>query len=333
MRLPGRQARRLTRLLDVAERARSRCSRRRRTTAAWGELVALRAGSRADRRGQHRGWDGGGGARAHALHDDRPGRSRRVLERSLTALYYGPTPVPEAIARCEELLADEAADRFGEANVERLPRGSLAQPETSIGPRSDRVGERDLRRARPASTAAPARAATVLGDVELLAGEQAAAEPLLRGLCEAAGATRMPIAISRAGRGISPRRCTARVGSTRRPRWTRHRRDEHRRRDDLEAQVSWMPVRAKILARRAGARESGGSSVATLSACATERRPEPIVRRPACDLGEVLRAPVDRMDGPSSERATLELYERKGNAVGAAPGRAHAAAAWRGMSA
>src|SRR5262249_46185979 len=33
------------------------------------------------------------------------------------ALFYGPCPVKEAIARCEELLAEHAGDRASEANV------------------------------------------------------------------------------------------------------------------------------------------------------------------------------------------------------------------------
>ena len=38
-----------------------------------------------------------------------------------TAIYYGPTPVSEAIQRCDELLRDEVADHFGEALVIVLP--------------------------------------------------------------------------------------------------------------------------------------------------------------------------------------------------------------------
>ena len=40
-----------------------------------------------------------------------------MVQQIAAALYYGSTPVPEAISRCSALLKREAHESYGEANI------------------------------------------------------------------------------------------------------------------------------------------------------------------------------------------------------------------------
>src|SRR5207237_5927859 len=67
-------------------------------------------------RGRHSVWeDAAERALVHYRNAGWPAAT--CLGQIAAALYYGPAPVDRAIARCEELLADESSGRAGEANV------------------------------------------------------------------------------------------------------------------------------------------------------------------------------------------------------------------------
>jgi class 3 adenylate cyclase len=116
-------------------------------------------------------------AHAIAAGDDR--QRRRASSQYAVAAVYGPTPVPEAIARCREILERAHGDR----RTEGLVRSLLARLVAMDG---DIPGARELYRAAQRtlqdlghSTVAASTSLDTCG-VEMLAGEPAAAERELR---------------------------------------------------------------------------------------------------------------------------------------------------------
>jgi DNA-binding SARP family transcriptional activator/tetratricopeptide (TPR) repeat protein len=228
------------------------------------------------------------------------------------ALYYGPTPVPEAVARCEELLATEVANQYGEANVGAFLGGLVAQ-------------EGDIDRARELIASARATYedlghglaqgtfSGVLGDVELLADDLVAAETVLRWMCDEFAERR------------AYSRLASKAGDLAEALYRQERLDEaaewvetaekHSALDDLDARVLWMPVAAKVMARRGdfdAALSLGRDAVAlAASGDALNRTAKAIV-----DMAEVLRLSGQDELARKELESALSLYERKVNAVG-----------------
>ena len=175
---------------DAGARRRRRCSTsqprhpalrgsRRRPVARPG--VASRGLGQGGHRGQHRR-GGGGGARARALLAlgvaDVDGRRRdrdRALLRADTRARGDRT--------LRGALRTRRADRSGGRTSRSISAVSSRSAATSTGAGAHRVGQSDVRGARPTASAATYSAA-VLGDVELLAGDAAAAEMTSRWLCD-----------------------------------------------------------------------------------------------------------------------------------------------------
>lgn len=235
------------------------------------------------------------------------------------ALYYGPTPVPAAIKRCAALLRVETVDLYGRANVEVFVGGLLAQTGNLGGARAlvesataayGELGQRTL---------GVVFGGSVRGEVELLAGDDVAASDHLRRLCNEL----------EEARAVSHRASTAGLLAEALYRlghldeafgWTEVSESDAPS-DDVDARVLWMPVRAKILARRGAIEEA---LVLATHAVEVARATDSLNRRAKaqCDLAEVL-AVADR--GPASAsayQAALELYEAKANVVGASQVRA-----------
>ncbi|MGH3065579.1 MAG: BTAD domain-containing putative transcriptional regulator, partial [Gaiellaceae bacterium] len=233
------------------------------------------------------------------------------------ALHYGPTPVPDAIARCEQVLRDESLDRAGEANVLTFLGGLVAQRWDFDNAR-DRVASAqrtydDLGQ----STVAGAYCATVLGEIELLAGDPTSAERVLRELCDELKRIHdWSHLASRAGDLAEA--LYAQDSLDEADEWTRTA-ETHSALDDRDAQLLWMPVRAKILARRgefeAAEQLARGAVVLSELSDALNRR-----AKAQCDLATVLR--LSGHDAVSVLKQALDLYEQKGNLVGAAHVRA-----------
>ncbi len=230
-----------------------------------------------------------------------------------SALLYGPTPATKALDRCDELLA-EATDRAGRANVLVFMGGLEAID-----------GRFDVARLHVAEAATTyeeigdvhARAnysGRVLGRIEMLSGDPAAAERVLAECCEAfermhdaAGlstvAAELADALYEQGRydgaeswiELAQKRAAS---------------------DDISAQWTWRRTRAKLLARGGafGEAEATADEAVRLAA-----RTDALNERGAClrDLAEVLRL-ADR-PGEAAARAdeAFRLFERKGNRVAA----------------
>jgi tetratricopeptide (TPR) repeat protein len=231
------------------------------------------------------------------------------------ALYYGPTSVPAAIERCESLLRTEVTTRHGRANVEAYLGGLVAQLGDFERARTllesaratfDDLGQR---------TSAVAYSGVVLGDVELLAEDAVAAESVLRWVCSELERTR------------SLSRLASRAGDLAEALYRQGRLDEaaewtaigesHSAIDDVDARLLWMPVRAKILAIRGQVETAIALASETLALAETT---DGLNRRAAVQMDA---AETQRLAGRTAEAALLleqahELFEARGNAVGAA---------------
>ena len=186
--------------------------------------------------------------------------TRSALGLTLSAL-YGPTPVPEAIAQCEALIADDLPDR----QVQNLIVCKVARLRAMNGD-FDTAREMCLRGRAVLRDLGPgvrtASASTDLAAVELLAGDPAAAERELRPDCEmlekmgetyfmSTMAVLLATAVRQQGRddeALELTRLAERSAAA----------------DDIDAQVLWRAVRAPILARAGAIEEAEAMARAAL---------------------------------------------------------------------
>jgi class 3 adenylate cyclase len=220
----------------------------------------------------------------------------RIADLLCTSLLYGPTPAGEAVGRCEHMLAEAHANQVMSANIAAALAGLLAM-------RGEHARARG--HARDAETVylelglqlAFAGLTQVTGPMELLAGDPAAAErELLRGLeiLEPQGAdgyqrALLAEALYRQDR-LDEAGEHARLAEERSPA------------DNVQAQVAWRSVRAKL---------EGSEQLAHEAVALAEETDAPNLLADAlADLALVTTSDEAR------QRA-LELYARKGNTAGA----------------
>ena len=161
-----------------------------------------------------------------------------------------------------------------------------------------------------------ARIAVQAGPIELLAGDPAAAERELRPAYEAlermenwgyvaSVVPRLVDALLAQGRDDEGLRLTELVEPRLVP-------------EDVDAQVGWRRVRAKLLARRGDLEEAEHlGRDATMIAARTDYLD--LRAQAAADLAEVLRLAGRPKESESALKEAIRLYEEKGNV--AAPGR------------
>ena len=167
------------------------------------------------------------------------------------ALYYGPTPVPEARERCEEILARGAGHPVVEANI-LCYLGGLAALEGRFDEARELHGRGRRIFEELGHTVGVAGSTTVSGPIELLAGDPAAAERELRAgydAFEAMGETGilstlaalLAEAVLAQGRDAEAEeltRASERAAAA----------------DDAASQIAWRTVRALALPARRGRR-------------------------------------------------------------------------------
>jgi ATP/maltotriose-dependent transcriptional regulator MalT len=230
----------------------------------------------------------------------------------------GPTPVPEAIERLHEHLAEVRGERKPEALLEV----SLAHLEAMRGNVEEARSLYQRSRAKLEElgwTFLAAQTSYDSGPIEMLAGDLDAAEVELRrdfDAFERMGETNyisttaalLAEVLYRQGSLVEAHRYTE-VS------------EELASHDDLTSQFRWRAVRAKVLAR--------GGSVAEAEAMA--RRAVELIsgsdeinsRAQAwMDLAEVLRIAGRQAEAAAAARDALSLFEAKGNTVSAAIARA-----------
>jgi DNA-binding SARP family transcriptional activator/tetratricopeptide (TPR) repeat protein len=263
-------------------------------------------------RGQHAAWLEA--AERALVHHDRAGWPvAACVGQIAAALYYGPTSVREAIARCRQLESAAADDRGAEANVGVFLGGLEAQRGNFDLGRELVLGARavfdDLGYARLSAS----HCGAVAGEIALVAGDPVAAETVLRATCEvlremhelsnfATRAADLAEALYAQGR-YEEAEVWARTSAT------------SAGDDDLTAQPAWRSVRAKVLARRGAFEEAERlSREAVRIAVGTDALNQRAKLQ--ADLGEVLSLAGRPDEAASQLGEALQLYELKGNTPG-----------------
>ena len=234
-----------------------------------------------------------------------------IQHRLPDSYFHGPTPVPEAIERCEEVLEQAR----GHGVVEVATRAKIAGLWAMTG---------DVARARAGADAClrmaaeiglgpmPTSAVNYLGMLELLAGDLDAAEAHLRAGCEvltAMGETSTySTAVGLLGRTLE------RQGALDEAEACTRRSEEAGGPDDLATQVVWRGVRARVLARR-GLTEQ--ALVLAAEAVAIAARTDFLAWRGEAllDLAQVLGLAGEPAGAVGAATEALALFETKGNVV------------------
>jgi DNA-binding SARP family transcriptional activator len=270
------------------------------------------------------GWMEGGRRGRHKLRLDAAERALVHYRRStwpvspavweiVNALYFGPTPVSDAIDRCQELARTETLDRNGQANVDMCVGGLVAQTgdfdraRTLIA--SARVTYEDLGQRAFGTT----QTAAMLGDVEFLADDLVSAEATFRWLCEEYRQRQaFSHLASRAGDLADALYGLDRLDEA--SEWVDVARS-HSASDDVDAHVLWMPVRAKLLARNGAVEDA----VALARDAIRLTESSDALNRNAKaygDLGEVLVLAGRPDEAHAAYSSALGFFEAKGNVVG-----------------
>jgi class 3 adenylate cyclase/tetratricopeptide (TPR) repeat protein len=228
----------------------------------------------------------------------------RIVDVLCSSLLFGPAAVDAAIARCEQMLVEASTSGALEANIAASLAG-LYGLRASFDAAREMARRADSIYAALGLQLASAGLSQVVGPMELLAGDTAAAErEIRRGLAilEPSGAHgyqevllaqvlyeqgRLPEAaqhIEAGARNAAP--------------------------DNVAAQVLWRGVRAKLEAKEAPTAALALAQDAVGLAEATES--PNLLADALSDLAAVLRATASD-DADETARRALELYERKGN--------------------
>jgi predicted ATPase/class 3 adenylate cyclase len=229
-----------------------------------------------------------------------------------SSLFFGPTPVAEAIERCEAIRADVEGNLVAVADVLQ-PLAGLHAMEGRFGDARRLLAVSDVafeELGLSLSTAVSHHAAMV----EMLAGDPAAAERWLRKgytALEEMGdrallsttAAFLSQALLAQGHDDEAERFAELSG-------------ELAAEDDVITQAIWRGVRARVLARRGGLAE--GERMARQAVALAERTDFLNHRAEAqLVLAEVLARSGRPKHAKASRAEALELYERKGNLVAA----------------
>jgi tetratricopeptide (TPR) repeat protein len=223
--------------------------------------------------------------------------------------------VQDAIRRCDLLLRDDALDLPGAAYLRAFLGGLVAQEDDFDRARSLVNSARASLLDLGLRAAADTYCAPLLGEIELLAGDPAASERICRELCEQLERTKDFSHLASRASDLAETLVEQRVlGEA--DEWTRVA-ERHAAVDDRNAQMMWRPVRARIHARRGEfeiAEELAREAVALAESTDDLNRRAKAQR----DLGEVLRLAGDDNGAASAFARAIELFEQKGNLVGAA---------------
>ncbi len=262
-------------------------------------------------------WSARADALEHALGHARRAGDRRQQATITTllaqALLYGPTPVDEAISRCESLLASAADDlalRAGLASTIGCLRamcGEFAEARKLLAEERSIQDELGLTYRRATRSLAPA-------SVEMLAGDPAAAERELRWGYEtlqamgekgvrstvAAFLSEALLAVGKLDEADAYTRLSEQMGGS----------------DDIVTQAVWRSVRAQVLAARRQLEEAERLALQAVELAEPTEFPE-LQAGVALALAAVHSAAGRTEQAAHFVEEAQSLYERKGNVVAA----------------
>ena len=228
------------------------------------------------------------------------------------SLYFGPTPVEEAIERCEQFLGDAVKPEL-EAGISstlaglHAMRGDFEQAR-ELWATADKLHESlHLSFRRAARSYIPASIETLAGDYNAAERELRLGYQTLEQMGEKSLRTTIAAFLAEAlykqERDDEAERLTE-VS------------EELAAADDLVTQVMWRSVRAKILARR-GEVEKGEELGREVVALADSTDFPELKASTSLDLAEVLDAAGETGEALELVERARELYKRKGNVVAA----------------
>ena len=267
-------------------------------------------------------WGASEVAATKTLEHARLAGNRLMIARAIPSLGYcalsGPTPVPEAIARCRELLEEVRDERKPEAlllaalsHLEAM-RGDVEEARSLYGRSRAMLEELGW-------TFLAAQTSFDSGPVEMLAGDLDAAEAELRRDYDTLRSMGETNYISTTAALLSE--VLYRQGDLEAAEEYTVVSEELAASDDITSQFRWRSVRAKILAARGAFDEA--ERLAREAVELIGRSEDPNSQGEALlDLAEVLRGADRPTEAAEAARAALGLFERKGNTVSAAIARA-----------
>jgi class 3 adenylate cyclase/tetratricopeptide (TPR) repeat protein len=239
-------------------------------------------------------------------------REEGWILRMLALVYcHGPTPVEQAIARCEEILelgrghaAIEVSTRAKIAGLEAM-RGRF-QLARDLYLQCRAVGEEFG--VGPVLAALP----NYSGPIELLAGDPEAAERELRAGCRALEELGETSVLSTSAALLA--RTLEHAGQLDEAEEQTVLSERNASRDDLASQTTWRGVRARVLARRG---EFERAQQLAREAVAIANRTDFLVWRGEAllDLAEVNRLAGDSASFVRAAKEALRLFETKGHVV------------------
>jgi class 3 adenylate cyclase len=228
------------------------------------------------------------------------------------ALYYGPTPVVEAIRRCEELLDEAASDRASEANLVVFTAGLQAmlgqfqearQLVASARATFDEIG---------LAAAIADFCGTVGGAIEMANQDYVAAEALLRESCLALEGMHDHALLASRAAELAEALCALRQFEEA-DRWARLS-ERHAGTDDMDAQTAWRAADAEV---KAAIGKLGEAETLSREAVRLANTTDMLNRRGRTLLA---LANVLLLQGRSDEASqpiddATRVFERKGNLV------------------
>jgi class 3 adenylate cyclase/tetratricopeptide (TPR) repeat protein len=242
----------------------------------------------------------------------------RVLPALATSAVYGPRPVPEAIAVCEELLEQTKNDRKGEAVTLR----ALAHLEAMRG---DFDRARELYGRSRASLEElgwklhAANTSSASGPIELLAGDPFAAERELRRDDEAL--ERMGDRYYRSTLAGLLAEALYEQGRYEEARELTEQSEEMSAPDDVSSQYLWRNIRAKVLATDGRLDEAESLAREAVGIIRSSEEPEAQAEA-LLTLAEILGRAGRPAEAEAVGREALGLFEAKGHIVAAERARA-----------
>jgi DNA-binding SARP family transcriptional activator/ATP/maltotriose-dependent transcriptional regulator MalT len=292
---------------------------RLRDDRALGRALLLSGWVQGGRRGNNAAWTA---AAERALgHYESAGWPLSVcLGQIAISLYWGSSPVLDAVRRIETLRDQVAADLQGAANLNTFLGGLVAQLGDFNRARELIGGARSVYDSLGLHAQVRTYPITVLGEIELLAGDAAAAVAVLRQLCEDleryGDFSHLSSRASDLAEGLLMLDRVAEAEE-----WIAIAR-KYAADDDVQAQLMWRPVAARIGVRN-GAFEPAERLARAAVAIADTTDDLNRGAKAYAALASVLGAAGRQNESTSARTQAIELYEAKGNVVGAKRIRAH----------
>jgi len=227
------------------------------------------------------------------------------------ALLHGPTPVDQALERCEELL-EEATDRTGHANVLCF-MGGLVALESRFDEARGLLAQATATYEEIGDTYALANnSGRIVGEIERLAGDPGSAELALRECCDTFERIHDEAGLSTVAAELAD--ALYLQGRDEEASDWLDLAQKHVADDDVNAQHTWRRVRAKLLARQAAFSEARALG---LEAAGLVGETDAIndYGKVLLDVAEVMHASGSPAEATDYAQRAVELFDRKGNVV------------------